>query len=222
MLAWAVWPYVSLAVFAVGMWWRLGRARPGWTSKSSELLEKRWLGVGSRMLHGGLAAVLAGHAAGLLVPVSWYRAIGVPDVLYHAVAVTAGTAAGAVALFGAVVLAARRLLVRRIRATSSPGDWLALVLLLVVMTTGLAATIGHASDESFDYRETVAPWLRGLLTLRPDPSLMENVPLLFRVHVFASFALYAALPWTRLVHAFGFPVSYVWRNDVLFRRRGRG
>lgn len=60
-------------------------------------------------------------------------------------------------LGGVVVLAGRRLLVPRVRATTSPVDYVALVLLLIVIVTGVIPTIfvnlfGHG----YDYRTTVA------------------------------------------------------------------
>ena len=70
---------------------------------------------------------------------------------------------------GVVVLAGRRLFVPRVRATTAPIDYVALILLLVIILTGIAPTIGiNLFGHGYDYRTTVAPWFRGLFAGRPD------------------------------------------------------
>ncbi|WP_238412959.1 respiratory nitrate reductase subunit gamma [Saccharothrix deserti] len=51
----------------------------------------------------------------------------------------------------------------------------------------------------------IAVWFRGLFWLRPDPTLMIDVPLVFQLHALSAFALFAVWPFTRLVHS-GRPV----------------
>ncbi|KIL41669.1 nitrate reductase [Gordoniibacillus kamchatkensis] len=220
---WIIYPYLVLAVFLFGVVARFNGNPYGWTSKSSELLEKRLLRAGSTSFHWGIIFVFFGHVGGLLVPIEVYHALGVPDEAYHVVALGAGTIAGIAALFGVVMLIYRRWTVKRVRMTSSAGDWIALLFLLVVIATGMMATGRNALAESaFDYRTTINPWIRGVLIFRPDPSLMADVPAYFKVHVAAAFGLFAVFPFTRLVHVFSLPVTYLWRSYVLYRRRGSG
>src|SRR5690349_4155567 len=64
---------------------------------------------------------------------------------------------------GVTVLALWRLLVPQVRATTIPVDYVALVLLLIVIITGIVPTIGvNPFGHGYDYRNTVAPWFRGL------------------------------------------------------------
>lgn len=217
---WGILPYIIVTVFVVSLVWRYKTNPFGWTSKSSEMLEKRLLRWGSVLFHYGIIAVFCGHIAGLLVPVSWYRALGVSDEAYHLAAIGGGLPAGLVALAGALILLYRRFASPRIRATSSAGDRAAIVLLVFVLLSGLVATAGNAASHTgFDYRTTIGPWVRSVLTLQPDPSLMETVPIGFKVHIGLSFALYALFPFTRLVHAFSLPLRYLNRSYVLYRRR---
>lgn len=184
------------------------------------MLEKRMLKWGSLLLHYGLIAVLAGHVAGLLVPVSVYRFLGIGDDAYHAVAVVCGLPAGIAAFAGALILLYRRFAVVRIRRTGSVGDRAAIVVLAVVIFTGLVATSTNAASHSgFDYRTTISPWIRGLLAFQPDPGWMETVPTQFKIHILTTYALYAIVPFTRLVHAFSLPLGYLSRSYVLYRRR---
>lgn len=217
---WGVLPYILLTVFVVSIVWRYVTNPFGWTSKSSELLEKRILRWGSVFFHYGIIAVFVGHVAGLLVPVSVYRSMGVSDEAYHLAAVAGGLPAGIVTFAGALILFYRRFSDARIRATSSMGDRLAIIVLVLVIFTGLVATTANAAGHSdFDYRTTINPWLRGILTLKPDPGLMETVPVAFKIHIGMTFLLYAIFPFTRLVHVFSLPLGYLKRSYILYRRR---
>ncbi len=219
---WGVLPYVVLTLFVSGLIWRYVTNPFGWTSKSSEMLEKRKLKWGSLLFHYGVLAVFCGHIAGLLVPVQVYRGLGISDEAYHLVAMVGGMPAGIVTFVGSLILLYRRYADPRIRATSSTGDRVALIVLVVVLFTGLAATAGSSlSHGDFDYRTTINPWLRGVLALRPDPELMETVPIGFKVHILTTFALYLVFPFTRLVHVFSLPLGYLRRSYVLYRRRNR-
>lgn len=217
---WGILPYILLSVFVTAIVWRYKTNPFSWTSKSSEMLEKRLLRWGSVLFHYGIIAVFCGHAAGLLVPVSWYRALGVSDEAYHMAAIGGGLPAGLVALAGALILLYRRFASPRIRATSSAGDRAAIAMLVLVIVSGLAATAGNAAGHTdFDYRTTIGPWVRSVLLLQPDPALMETVPMGFKVHIGLTFALYALFPFTRLVHVFSLPLRYLNRSYVLYRRR---
>ncbi|THF76067.1 respiratory nitrate reductase subunit gamma [Cohnella fermenti] len=218
---WAVVPYIVVAVFLTAIVLRYKTNPFGWTSKSSELLEKRILRWGSLMFHFGIIAVFGGHVAGLLVPVSVYRSLGVSDEAYHIAAVAGGLPAGVVTFVGILILCYRRFASARIRATSSFGDRLALVVLTVVLFTGLLATSMNAAGHSeFDYRTTINPWLRNLFVFRPQPELMQDIPLGFKIHITTTFVLYLVIPFTRLVHIFSLPLGYLKRSYVVYRRRG--
>ena len=67
---WDVVPYVTLAIVAVGTWWRYRYDKFGWTTRSSQLYESRLLRIGSPMFHFGILVVIFGHVIGLLIPES--------------------------------------------------------------------------------------------------------------------------------------------------------
>jgi len=73
--------------------------------------------------------------------------------------------------------------------------------------------------EHFDILTTVAPWLRGIVTLTPDPTLMLQVPSRFKLHILAVLTLIAFWPFSRLVHIWSVPLTYVFRRWIVFRRR---
>ena len=115
---WVLLPYVALTSFVVGHVWRYRRDGCTWTARSTQLLERRLLLVGSVAFHLGILGVIGGHVIGILIPNTWTDAVGVSHDLYHWVAIVAGGAAGLLLSFGAIVLVYRRLKIDRIRATT--------------------------------------------------------------------------------------------------------
>jgi len=218
---WGVLPYIIVTYVIVAVIWRYLKYPYSWTSKSSEMLEKRYLKWGSFLFHYGILAVMCGHIAGLLVPIEVYQALGVSDELYHKFAIGGGVPAGVVSIIGVIILLYRRVMVARIRATSSAGDMIALIVLTVAMLSGFIATsINALSHSGFDYRTTINPWVRGMIVFQPEAELMADVPISFKIHILITFALYIVFPFTRLVHMLSMPISYLKRSYVLYRRRG--
>lgn len=217
---WGVFPYICLAVMIVGTLFRYQDDQLSWGSKSSELLEKKLLTVGSMLFHIGILFVLAGHVAGLLVPIAFYNAIGVSSELYHGVAIVMGGLSGLVALAGISILLYRRIANARVRMNSDFSDYLADGLLWLVMFLGLAFTLGYSMvNGPYEYRATVGPWIRGVLTFQPDSALMAGVPLLLQVHIALAFVLVGISPFTRLIHIYSIPVGYLRRAPLLYRAR---
>ncbi|MDC3413517.1 respiratory nitrate reductase subunit gamma [Aquibacillus sp. 3ASR75-11] len=164
--------------------------------------------------------VFFGHVAGLLIPIEVYYALGVSDEFYHTMAVWGGGIAGLMAVVGIFLLLIRRFSVKRVRATSSLGDFIAIILLTITIVADLVATgTNTVADSGFDYRTTINPWVRGLLTFKPDAAFMETVPLPFKIHMVSAFALFGIWPFTRLVHVFSLPLLYLHRGYVLYRKR---
>lgn len=219
LLLWGVFPYIVLTVFILGHIYRYQKDQFGWTTKSSEFLEKKRLRIGSLLFHWGLLFVVGGHVIGLIIPVGFYNALGITEHQYHLVALVFGLPAGIAAFAGIILLTYRRISVKRIKATTSPSDWAALVFVLLAILTGLIATSFNVDAHGFDYRTTIAPWLRGLFIFNVQPELMQSVPIWFKIHIYCTFALYVAWPFTRLVHAFSFPLRYLRRSYVIYKKR---
>jgi nitrate reductase gamma subunit len=221
-MLWVALPYVAMTVFVAGHVWRYRHDQFGWTTRSTQILESRRLRPAILLFHLGLFAVLGGHLLGILVPASVTDALGLSEDAYHAVSVTAGTIAGLVMLTGFVLLLTRRESDSRVRATTTTTDRVTYLLLGVMLVTGMYATVGeNLLGGGYDYRETVAPWFRGLFTFDPDTALITGAPLVYRIHVMAAWLLYALWPFSRLVHAWSVPVGYLGRSNILYRSRRR-
>lgn len=217
---WVIFPYLTVTIFIVGHIYRYTTDQLTWTAKSSEFLEKKSLRWGSMLFHIGIIFVFAGHVVGLLVPKSLTASLGVSESLYHAGAVFGGGFAGLLTFAGILILLTRRLTNKRVRMTSDTSDMITIIIILLIIVLGMYnKLIGSQFHPLFDYRETISPWFRGLLTFNPDAALMQGVPLGFRLHILLSFALLGIWPFTRLVHVWSVPLSYFKRSYILYRKR---
>ncbi|MBT8407043.1 MAG: respiratory nitrate reductase subunit gamma [Deltaproteobacteria bacterium] len=217
-LAFLVFPYLILATFVVGHIYRYLVNPHGWNTKSSELLDKKGLKFGVTFFHWGIIFTLLGHGAGLLIPQRYWDAVGINSQAHTLFATYSGFIVGAMALLGLVLLIYRRISKDRILATTSLNDFVTLGLLFFVVATGFTNVISGLY-EHFDILTTIAPWLRGILTLTPDASLMLQVPLRFKVHILAVLTLLGFSPFSRLVHIWSVPLTYLFRRWIIFRRR---
>ncbi|MCC8250163.1 respiratory nitrate reductase subunit gamma [Saccharothrix luteola] len=219
-MLWVVVPYVAIAVFVVGHFWRYRYDKFGWTTRSSQLYESRLLRLGSPLFHFGILVVVLGHVGGVLVPKSWTEAIGISDTAYHVVAVVLGVLAGACTLAGAAILVYRRRTVGPVFSATTRNDKVMYVLLVGAIVLGLGTTVlGNLTDHPHDYRESVSPWFRSIFYLRPKPELMAAAPLGFQLHALVAWALFAFWPFSRLVHVFSMPLGYLTRPYIVYRSR---
>jgi len=217
---WVIFPYLMLTIFVVGHIYRYNTDQYGWTARSSEFMEKKTLKWGSILFHVGIIMVFGGHVVGLLIPKTWTEALGMTEAMYHAGAIYGGGLAGIITLSGIMILLFRRVNNKRVRATSSFGDIFIAVLLFVEIVMGMYNTLGfNLFVGGFDYRETLAPWFRGILLFRPNATLMTEVPLFFQLHTLFAFAIFGIWPFTRLVHVWSIPIEYFKRSYILYRSR---
>lgn len=220
LLLWVALPYLALAIFVVGHVWRYRRGQLTWTSRSTQILERRLLQVGSLLFHFGILAVIGGHVLGILVPSGVTEAVGIDHDTYHLISILAGGTAGIAATLGILVLVYRRVAIGRVRASTPRSDLVMYPVLLAALVTGMLATFGpNLLLGEYEYRETVAPWFRGVFAFSPDPELMTGAPFLFQAHAVTAWLLFAVWPFSRLVHAWSIPVSYLARSWIPFRSR---
>jgi nitrate reductase gamma subunit len=221
-LLWVVLPYVTIAVFVTGTLWRFRYDKFGWTTRSSQLYERKLIRIASPIFHIGILAVVMGHVAGLLIPEDWTNAAGLSEDAYHVMAVGLGAVAGACTLFGVAMLIYRRRTTGPVFMATTNNDKTMYVFLVAAICLGLITTIVGSGviGDGYNYRETVSPWFRSIFLLNPQPELMaESLPS-FQIHAVAGMLLFIIWPFTRLVHAFSAPFGYLFRPYVVYRDRG--
>jgi nitrate reductase gamma subunit len=219
-LLWIIIPYVSIAIFIGGHIWRYRYDKFGWTTRSSQLYENRLLRLGSPLFHFGILFVILGHIGGILIPESITTDLGITETAYHAGAVTLGAISGFMTLTGVAILIYRRRTTGPVFSATTRNDKGMYVLLVAALVAGLATTVlGNITGHPHDYRLTVAPYFRSIFYLHPHVDLITQAPIGFQVHVMLAWVLFAAWPFTRLVHVFSAPVGYLTRPYIVYRSR---
>ena len=224
-ILWVVVPYVSLAIFVLGHWWRYRYDKFGWTTRSSQLYESKLLRWASPMFHFGILAVFLGHVMGLGIPKAWTEAVGMTDEIYHFLAVSIGAVAGFCTVVGMALLIYRRRTVGPVFSATTPMDKVMYLVLAIVIFLGMWNTIAGSIlnlGGHYDYRDGVSVWFRGIFRFDLQPALMADAPIGFQLHGFSAFVLFALWPFTRLVHVFSAPIGYMWRPYVVYRSKGAG
>jgi nitrate reductase gamma subunit len=215
-----IFPYIAITFFILGSILRFDRDPYSWRSKSSQLLRKKQLIIGSVLFHLGILVILGGHAVGLLTPIAIFDALGVSHGAKQMLAIAAGGVAGVFCLIGLVILLHRRLFDERIRATSSFSDIAVLVLLLMQLCLGLYTIT--VSMYHLDGHEMVKfmNWAQHIVTFRGGAhEYLLDVALVFKLHITLGLFILFVWPFTRLVHVFSAPVGFVFRPYQVVRKR---
>ncbi len=220
-LLWIILPYVAVATFIVGTWWRYRADQFGWTSYSTQLFEQKILGWAGPAFHYGALAAVGGHVVGLMIPKSLTEAIGMSEGTYRWFSAVAGALAGAVCVVGFIGLVYRRATNVRVRRTTSRTDLLVYLLLVILIGLGCWMTFGYnlATKSPYDYRESVSLWWRSLFYLQPNVEAVQDANTVYQVHAIVAWAFWALFPFSRLVHAWSIPLQYLGRPYILYRRR---
>jgi len=211
-LLFGIYPYIALAVLALGSIIRYDREPYTWRSGSSQLLRRRQLMAGSVLFHVGVLVIFFGHLGGLLTPIWVFDTLGISHGAKQLLAIIAGGVAGIMAIVGATLLVHRRLFDARVRAASNTGDTMIIVLLWLQLALGLATipvSLGH-----LDGHEMVRfmSWAQGIFTFDPAAaSYIAGAHPIFQLHLFLGLTILLLFPFTRLVHMLSVPVRYLWR-----------
>jgi nitrate reductase gamma subunit len=206
-------PYIALAVLALGSVLRFDREQYTWRTGSSQLLRRKQLVLGSILFHAGILAIFAGHLIGLLTPIVVWDALGVTHSAKQMLAIVAGGVAGAICLVGGLLLLHRRVFDARIRATSNFGDTAILALLLAQLLLGLATI--PISLEHRDGGEMIKfmYWAQGIFTFRAGAAdYVADAHWIFKAHLTLGLTILLVFPFTRLVHMLSAPIWYLNRR----------
>ncbi|MTJ03366.1 MAG: respiratory nitrate reductase subunit gamma [Sediminimonas qiaohouensis] len=203
-------PYIALSVLLVGSVARYERDPFTWKTSSSQLLRRKQLVLGSILFHVGVLIIFLGHLVGLLTPIWVFDMLGITHGAKQLLAVLAGGVAGVMALVGGGMLFHRRWTDPRIRATSSFWDIAILALLLVQLVLGMftiVVSLGHL--DGYEMVKFMA-WAQGIFTFDgAAASYIEDVALVFKLHLFLGLTIFLIFPFTRLVHMLSVPIRYV-------------
>ncbi len=221
-LLFGIYPYIALAVLAIGSVIRFDREPYSWRSGSSQLLRRKQLMVGSVLFHVGVLFIFFGHLIGLLTPIALFDALGISHGAKQLLAIIAGGIAGVAAIIGATLLIHRRFFDPRVRANSSFADNAIILILWVQLALGLATvpiSAGHLDGHEMVKFMT---WAQGIFTFQGNAaSHVADVHIIFKLHIFLGLTILLIFPFTRLVHMLSAPVRYLWRGGYQIVRSRR-
>ena len=221
-LIFAVYPYIALTVFVIGSWIRYDSEQYTWKTDSSQLLSNKGMLLASNFFHIGILSIFGGHFAGLVLPHGLWLALGVTDMQHQWLAIMAGSVFGVMCLIGGGILWLRRMFNTRVRASSRASDIFILSWLMVTLVLGLSTlpvSVGHANHGDATVMLALSAWVQSILTLNPQPELLDGVDPIFKLHMFFGLTVFLVFPFTRLVHVLTAPLNYVARSYQIVRAK---
>jgi nitrate reductase gamma subunit len=212
-------PYVAVVVFLVGVVYRLltwqrvpqpalmtlyPNQGHGLLPLAKEALFFPSLFRGDRTLwllawsfHVALAMAFVGHFRAITGLVDRGLAgLGFDSIAIDGLSAIAGGAAGIILLSTVLLLVARRLLLARVREISTVPDFLALLLLVAVITSGDLMRFGATHVELAQTRT----WAASLFTFSPVVPALPG----FVLHLFFAELLILHIAFSKLMHFGGF------------------
>jgi len=216
-------PYIAAMLFFGGIVYRgfsgiMGRYRGDWdlsvrgdylwTTRSTGFFGRASIGPASLCLHWGIIILFVAHVAGFIGGaynlaswVEFFRWVGLFG--------------GILFFYGIAWALVRRVVLARVRAMSTPDDYIILLFLITITGLGLYQS---AVETIFGISYSIGPWLGSIIKLQPDVSMMVGVPLVNKLHVVIALLFFGYLPFTKLVHIFSFPFGYISRPFISMRK----
>jgi nitrate reductase gamma subunit len=214
-----IYPYIALTMLLIGSWARFDKDAYTWRTGSSQLLSNRGMRVGSNLFHVGVLAILGGHFVGLLTPHALYEPF-ISTSNKQLLAMVVGGIFGVLCFVGLTILIVRRMTNPRIRATSAARDIVVLWLLLAQLVLGMISIVVSAGHMDGAQMVKLAEWAQHIVTFRWGAAeYIADAHWVYKAHVFLGLTLLLVAPFTRLVHVWSIPVSYVKRPYQVVRRR---
>jgi nitrate reductase gamma subunit len=214
-------PYVAGTVFLLGSLVRFDMSQYTWKTNSSQLLDNSvYFQIGSLLFHVGVIFLFFGHLIGLLMPHWLYPYVGLTASSKQVLAMVSGGLAGLMALVGGTLLLHRRLFHPRVRAHSTRMDVFILLLLYVQLVLGMFTIPVSYQHLDGSVMVILGEWAQHIVTFRPGAAdFVANVHWVYKAHIFLGVTTFLVFPFTRLVHIWSAPLSYVTRQYQVVRRR---
>ena len=220
-------PYISVAVFVIGILYRLGRwasgrivhnitLTPAPTPQAGAMLDiateavffrsmfksDKALWVGAWFMHIALFFIIGGHVMGIGLLGRQFAYIGLTSVeMSEQLSNLFGTSFGILILIGLLYLLYRRMAINEVKQVSAPSDYAHLLLLIAIVSVG---NFMRFVPEWGIHYEPVRDYVASLLffnPITPDMEVMHKP--MFVLHLFLVQVLMIIFPFSKLLHVFG-------------------
>ena len=220
-LIFGVGPYLAGTVFILGSILRYEHGQYTWRTMSSQLLHNtQSYRVGNLLFHIGILSLFLGHLVGLLTPQPIYSAIGITSGTKQVMSMVVGGAFGIICLAGIVIILWRRFAVAAVRANSSGMDNFIIVLLALQLLTGFFTIYVSRHHLEGHVMIELAHWAQSIVTFQSGAWVFVlEVPWPYKPHIALGLLMFAAFPFSRLVHIWSWPWAYLRRNYQVVRAR---
>lgn len=201
-------PYAALVIFLVGTIYRYRATKFTYSSLSSQFLEGRQLFWGTMPFHWGLLFLFVGHLIAFIVP-RGLIAFNSHPVRLLIIEVSAFVF-GLVVLYGLVILLFRRAGNPRLRVVTTRMDLIVQSLLVAEVILGLVIALTYRWGSTW-FAAVLTPYLRSVITFRPDIAAVAALPWLVKIHIVFAYIIFLMIPFSRLVHLLVVPLHYIGR-----------
>ncbi|MEV6768857.1 respiratory nitrate reductase subunit gamma [Nocardia sp. NPDC051030] len=117
------------------------------------------------------------------------------------------------AVIGAGLLLVPPLIAADVRVRVTPLDRITLPLMVAALISAVLVRFDpYSTDDRYRTAETLFAWVRSLLTLHPDPAVMQHAPLVYQARGLILMALISIWPYTRLAGIFAVPAVRLLRQ----------
>ena len=79
--------------------------------------------------------------------------------------------------------------------------------------------LGFVEPFEVFYRRELPALVAFARALSGSASAIAHAPLIYQLHATAAWVIWALWPFSRLVHAWSYPLWYLWRPYIVYRRR---
>lgn len=204
---WVFLPCAALASCVVGHIWRYRHDRfLGYLYGPHTDRTQRF---GSLAFRVGVPLLFAVRITEVLVSGTHSRASGGMQVML----VAGQLVAIPLAIVGAGLILIPPLISAEARPRITPIDRITLpVLIAALLSAVLIAIDPNSTDSRYRTAETLFTWARSLVTLQPNPEVMQNAPAIYQARGLIVMLLIAIWPYTRLAGIFTVPLLRLLRR----------
>lgn len=202
-------PYLSLAVFLVGVIYRYRMTGYKYSALSSQFLDGESLYPFTMLFHIGILGVFIAHLLTVLFPevtLVWYS--NATRMVINEIVIFA---CGLSALIGLGGLFLRRISQPRILVVTNTMDIVVELLLFAQFILGLWTALGYRWGYYW-FAADLSPYLWSLISLNPQTDVVGSLPTVIKTHMVGAFIILGLFPFTRLVHLLVAPFHYTWRS----------